>query len=142
MSKHFNGSETKCHGNNYENYTAYGYSEPCGCGGGFGEQGTDPAFLEALDAIRDELGVPLYTSCMYRCPIHNKRVGGVDNSAHRHGLAADIQTPEGFTPQSLTRSIVAITQRLFPGEPFGIGTYSWGVHFSRGAGEGRFNVYC
>lgn len=140
MSKsvHFNLSERQCHGNNYENFKAYGYDSPCGCGGGYGEDGSDQDFMEALDAVREGLGIPLITSCIYRCPVHNERVGGVYNSAHVRGMGADIQTPQGYTPDSLRDAIRTICETMFPGEQFGMGVYSWGVHFSRGAGEGEF----
>ena len=137
-SKCFNLSERQCHGNNYDNYTAYGFGTPCGCGNGYGEDGTDQSFIDALDNVREALGIPLITSCIYRCPVHNERVGGVPNSAHRQGKGADIQTPPGYTPTSLRDAISQIVETLYPGESFGLGRYSWGVHFSRGAGEGWF----
>jgi len=48
-------------------------------------------FVVALDAIRDIVGVPLKVNSGYRSKAHNKAVGGVSNSAHTQGLAADIR---------------------------------------------------
>lgn len=46
--------------------------------------------LEQLDKIREELGYPIIITSGYRCPELNKAVGGVKNSHHLKGLAADI----------------------------------------------------
>ena len=43
-----------------------------------------------LDGIRENLGVPILVSSGYRCPLLNKAVGGVSNSQHLKGLAADL----------------------------------------------------
>ncbi len=43
-----------------------------------------------LDGIREKLGKPILITSGYRCPMLNKAVGGVANSQHQKGLAADI----------------------------------------------------
>ena len=43
-----------------------------------------------LDGIREKLGKPILVSSGYRCPVLNKAVGGVANSQHQKGLAADL----------------------------------------------------
>ena len=43
-----------------------------------------------LDNIRAKLGKPILISSGYRCPMLNKAVGGVVNSQHLKGLAADL----------------------------------------------------
>ena len=43
-----------------------------------------------LDNIREKLGKPIQVSSGYRCPMLNKAVGGVANSQHQKGLAADL----------------------------------------------------
>lgn len=43
-----------------------------------------------LDGIRTKLGKPILVSSGYRCPMLNKAVGGVANSQHQKGLAADL----------------------------------------------------
>lgn len=43
-----------------------------------------------LDGIRAKFGKPILISSGYRCPRLNKAVGGVVNSQHLKGLAADL----------------------------------------------------
>lgn len=43
-----------------------------------------------LDTIREKLGKPILVNSGYRCPMLNKAVGGVVNSQHQKGLAADL----------------------------------------------------
>jgi uncharacterized protein YcbK (DUF882 family) len=50
----------------------------------------DDELVNKLEAIRVSLG-PLKITSGYRCPEHNKAVGGEPNSAHQSGLAADVQ---------------------------------------------------
>ena len=47
-------------------------------------------FLQMLDDARHKAGIPFVITSGYRCPSHNRAVGGVANSAHTKGLAADI----------------------------------------------------
>jgi uncharacterized protein YcbK (DUF882 family) len=51
--------------------------------------------LDRLDAARELAGVPFVIVSGYRCPKHNKEVGGVPDSAHTKGLAADIRATNG-----------------------------------------------
>ncbi len=46
---------------------------------------------EVLDPAREKLGMPIIVNSGFRCPLHNKRVGGVPNSQHMKGQAADIR---------------------------------------------------
>ena len=46
--------------------------------------------MEVLQPLRDYLGKPVVISSGYRCPELNKAVGGVKNSQHLKGEAADI----------------------------------------------------
>ena len=45
-----------------------------------------------LDIAREIYGKPITVNCGYRSPAVNARVGGVDNSQHLTGEAADITT--------------------------------------------------
>ena len=45
---------------------------------------------EVLDPVREKLGMPIVVNSGYRCEKHNKDVGGVRNSQHLRGEAADI----------------------------------------------------
>ena len=45
---------------------------------------------EVLDPVREKLGMPIVVNSGYRCEKHNKDVGGVKNSQHLKGEAADL----------------------------------------------------
>ena len=78
-SKYFSDVELQCHGD--------------GCCDG-GAYNVSPRLLELLDQLRENIGGPLNLSCAYRCPVHNAEVGGVPNSQHVLGNAADILCPD------------------------------------------------
>lgn len=50
---------------------------------------------EVLDPVRERFGKPIRVNSGYRCRAHNLAVGGVKNSQHLVGEAADI-APAGF----------------------------------------------
>ena len=45
---------------------------------------------DVLDPAREKLGMPVVVNSGFRCPLHNKTVGGVYNSQHVSGQAADV----------------------------------------------------
>jgi len=47
-------------------------------------------FMIILDLIREEAGGPVICTSGFRCRIHNAAEGGVENSFHTLGLAADL----------------------------------------------------
>lgn len=47
-------------------------------------------FLCVLDSIREEYGKPIRINSGYRTEAHNEKIGGVKNSSHIKGLAADL----------------------------------------------------
>ena len=53
----------------------------CPCEEGSGKY-MDESFLIKLDRARDIAGIPFKINSGYRCPEHNKKVGGVSNSSH------------------------------------------------------------
>jgi uncharacterized protein YcbK (DUF882 family) len=55
---------------------------------------------ENLQVLRDELGRGIRVNSGYRSPEHNARIGGVKNSHHTHGRAADIVVI-GMTPNQV-----------------------------------------
>jgi peptidoglycan hydrolase-like protein with peptidoglycan-binding domain len=50
----------------------------------------DDQLAEYLQKIRDHFGKPVTINSGYRCPTHNKRIGGTPGSYHAKGMAADI----------------------------------------------------
>jgi len=60
--------------------------------------------VEMLDNARDMAGVPFKINSGFRTESHNKEVGGVPESAHTRGYAADINL-EGFSDNDVLRVI-------------------------------------
>lgn len=50
--------------------------------------------VNVLQPIRDRYGKPIYINSGYRCPSLNRAVGGVSNSQHKIGHAADIHSED------------------------------------------------
>lgn len=69
-----------------ENFNLTEFQCKCGCG----QVKVDSAFVKQLQAFREHLGKPIVSNSSYRCEYNNKRVGGADNSYHRHGRAVDM----------------------------------------------------
>jgi len=53
-----------------------------------------PLLLEKLEKLRKIIERPVYITSGYRCPGYNHQIGGVTNSYHRIGLAADIKVKD------------------------------------------------
>lgn len=64
-----------------------------------------------LDPIRDKFCAPVIITSGYRCPQVNKLVGGVNNSQHMSGCAADFHVG-GFTPQMMYQVFLYIFDTL------------------------------
>ncbi len=73
LSAHFSKSEFACH---------------C-CG----QMKIDNALIVALEQLRALAGKPIVVHDGYRCPAHNLEAGGVSDSEHTRGMAADISIP-------------------------------------------------
>ena len=56
---------------------------------------------ELLDPVREAWGKPIRVNSGYRCPQLNKAVGGVANSQHLKGEAADITTGSTWENKAL-----------------------------------------
>jgi zinc D-Ala-D-Ala carboxypeptidase len=65
-------------------------------------QGMTDDIVAKLDKARDLFGAPIIMTCGYRDPAHNTEIGGVADSAHTKGMAADVQAPlDPFIRQKL-----------------------------------------
>lgn len=53
--------------------------------------------IEVLEPLREYFNCPIIISSGYRCPKLNSAVGGVTNSQHATGEAADIHIPDEVT---------------------------------------------
>ena len=90
-----------------------------------------------LQYVRDYLNLPINLTNAYRCPAHNKAVGGVKNSQHVLGKAADIKI-KGLTPQEVA---VILDRLTTDGEILqgGIGIYSTFTHYDIRGKKARWN---
>ena len=71
FSEHFSKSEFACH---------------CGCG----FDSVSPELVSVLEDVRTHFDAPVKINSGCRCEKHNAKVGGVPNSQHVQGIAADI----------------------------------------------------
>ena len=71
----------------------------CKCCGVYVE---NKELLFRLEMLRAKLGKPIIITSGYRCPRHNKEVGGVANSQHTKGTAVDIKVA-GYTPAQVAQ---------------------------------------
>lgn len=105
---------------------------PCGRCGGFPVE-PEETLVRVVDEIRHRAGVPVTIvdsgGSGVRCPEHNAEVGGVANSEHLYGRAADLHSK--LPPAELYRIAGEVTAELIPGRG-GIGLYSWGIHVDTG----------
>lgn len=109
----------------------------CKCGGkycnGYPED-IDMDMVRIADEIRHRIGKPISINSGLRCEKHNARVGGVSNSQHRYGTAADLGKPSGVTPAKMAEIAESIM-----GNTGGIGIYSWGIHIDTRKTKSRWN---
>jgi zinc D-Ala-D-Ala carboxypeptidase len=56
--------------------------------------------MDALQRVRDRLGVPLIITSAYRDPAHNAKVGGAKRSKHMEGIAFDVRV-DNVAPDAL-----------------------------------------
>tara|TARA_R100001463_G_scaffold105004_2_gene159531 strand:- start:1009 stop:1395 length:387 start_codon:yes stop_codon:yes gene_type:complete len=112
LTKNFNKSEFEC---------------KCGC-----EMPEDVMFeiqklAAQLQTIRDFVRKPIKLTNAYRCVEHNKAVGGVSNSQHILGKAADIKIDDMETSE-VFETINALTEHghILQG---GLGKYNTFTHY-------------
>lgn len=74
---------------------------------GSGEKYMNYQFVKQLDEAREISGVPFKINSGYRTPDHNAKVGGVKNSAHTKGLAADIAC-SGETCDKIVKALIKV----------------------------------
>ena len=106
LSEHFDRSEFVC---------------SCGCGFGSAPGEINHRLLAALEVLREILNGPIRITSGLRCHIKNRAVGGVSNSQHMRGTAADIQVT-GVAPDRVQDE----AERLLPDG--GVGRYRTFTH--------------
>lgn len=85
--------------------------------------------VRTVDEIRRRLGIPISIVTAggsgVRCRKHNADVGGVANSEHLYGRAADLHS--SASPAKMK----AVAEEVM-GNTGGIGLYDWGIHVDTG----------
>jgi len=121
LTKNFNKSEFDCN---------------CGC-----EMPEDVLFeiqklAAQLQTIRDFIRKPVKLTNAYRCPKHNKAVGGVSNSQHILGKASDL-----VVKNLSTDKVYTALDRLMDGKFIsqgGLGKYNTFTHYDIRGHEARW----
>ena len=90
-----------------------------------------------LQVLRDYLNEPILINSGYRSPEYNKKVGGVKNSQHTKGRAADIRV-NSLTPKELHDVIEKLIadKKMKQG---GLGLYGTFVHYDVRGTKARWN---
>lgn len=110
----------------------------CQCKGkycnGFPEE-PEEELVRVCNEIRRRLGVPVEIVTAggsgVRCPQHNSAVGGVANSNHLYGKAADLHSEK--SPQEMYR----VAEEVL-GNTGELGLYDWGIHVGVNCKYSRF----
>lgn len=96
----------------------------------------DKTMVRTVDEIRRRLGAPVQIvdagGSGVRCKTHNANVGGVADSQHLFGLAADLHS--SASPAEMAKVAEAVL-----GNTGGIGIYSWGIHVDTRKTKSRWN---
>ena len=66
----------------------------------------DATFLQMLDDARGISGISFNITSGYRSKMHNQKVGGVSNSSHLIGKAADIAVRNGSERYIIINSLI------------------------------------
>lgn len=101
LSEHFSRGELAC---------------PC-CG----NLSLDRDFLQRIEMIRSSFGRAMHINSAYRCPKHNRAVGGKAQSAHLDGLAIDVRCEASIERYELLRAAIECGAE-------GIGIYPQFIH--------------
>ncbi len=89
-----------------------------------GELQIEKRLVDALEELRTLAGKPIVVHDAYRCARHNQEVGGVTDSEHTRGMAADVDIP-GLSLQQMYELAMQVPDFV----EGGIGVYDSGfVH--------------
>jgi uncharacterized protein YcbK (DUF882 family) len=88
-------AEKELYRNNYQLSEHFNLSEfECSC---CKTVKLDGRIVSLLQKIRERVNSPLHINSGYRCPKHNKDIGGSPTSQHMDGLAVDLACPSKIT---------------------------------------------
>lgn len=93
-------------------------------------RGNVQTLMNQLEVIRSYFNAPVTINSGYRSPAHNKNIGGVADSMHLFGKAADIKVA-GYSPSQVHAGILKLIKdkRIING---GVGKYSSFTHYDIG----------
>lgn len=89
-----------------------------------------PELIEMVQKVRNHFGRPVTINSGYRCPTHNKAVGGAANSQHLYGTAADIVV-SGVSPSKVADYCESFAD--------GLGRYKTFTHIDCRGHKARWN---
>lgn len=92
----------------------------------------DTELIDVLEDIRAHFNKPVIITSGYRTQEYNTKIGGVKNSQHTKGTAADIKVSE--IPASLVQKYL---KDKYP-DKYGIGSYSTFTHIDIRAKKARW----
>ena len=101
------------------NFSKKEFECKCGCK----KYNMNPVLINAIQQLRDLIGQPIIINSGCRCMKHNLAVGGVKNSLHVKGKAADIRV-KGMDPETLAKH----ANNIVDFRSGGIGVYNTFVH--------------
>lgn len=71
-------------------------------------QDMDQRFMQTLDALRAQSGIPLVLNCAYRSAAWDRSKGRSGNSAHTRGKAADIRCNSSDTRMKIVKAALQL----------------------------------
>ena len=92
--------------------------------------GVPAELVDILEQVREHFRRPVHVTSGYRCPVHNRNVGGARHSQHLRGTAADIVV--NGVPASRVHAFL----RSIRGDQGGLGQYRRFTHVDIGP-DGR-----
>lgn len=98
---------------------------------------------EVLEPLRQHIGKPVVISSGYRCPKLNAAVGGVSNSQHMKGEAADLRIPtlaEGRQWMEWITTYTHFDQCIMEHCKNKDGTITHWIHVTHSRQHNRYNV--
>ena len=117
-----------------EKWTDHFYKDetvcPCGCG----KNDMSQEYMDWLETVRVEAGIPFFLNSAFRCPQHNSDTGGVEDSEHCHGTAVDVKVNGGLQRFVITKAAMKLGV-------FGLGVAKTFIHLDRGKVKPRPMVW-
>lgn len=74
----------------------------------FEVEGLNSRLALMLDQMRDLAETPIFITCGYRTPEHNAEIGGVEDSEHTRGMAADLRCSDSVSRYKLVKAAIEV----------------------------------